>query len=41
MENNGWFKCEKCGYEEKKLVPDHVKVSETPCPKCGGKMIKT
>ena len=41
MANDGWFKCDKCGYEEKKLVPDHVKVSQTPCPKCGGTMKKT
>lgn len=41
MANNGWFKCVECGYEERRLVPDYVKVSEVPCPKCGGKMKKT
>lgn len=37
---NQWFKCEKCDYEEARLLPDYVKVSETPCPKCGGKMVR-
>ena len=35
-----WFKCEKCGYEERRLVPSYIKVSQTPCPECGGKMIR-
>ena len=37
---NQYFKCERCGYEEAKLAPDYVKVSETPCPECGGKMVR-
>jgi len=37
---SNWFKCQKCGNEEARLIPSHVKVSETPCPKCGGKMVR-
>lgn len=36
MANNGWFWCPDCKSEEiKVLVPDHVKVLEKKCPKCG------
>lgn len=37
---NPYFRCENCGYEEARLIPDHIKVSETPCPRCGGKMVR-
>ena len=37
---NDWFKCESCNYEELRLVPSYIKVSETPCPECGGKMVR-
>ena len=32
------FKCRKCRYEERRLLPSHVKKPETPCPRCGGQM---
>jgi len=31
--SNQYFKCKDCGYEEPRLAPDYVKVSESPCPK--------
>ncbi len=37
---NDWFKCESCNYEERRLVPSYIKVSETPCPERGGKMVR-
>lgn len=35
-----WFRCEGCGYEEMRKAPSWVKVSETPCPHCGKKMVR-
>lgn len=37
---NSWFKCNNCDYAEQRLLPNHVQVSETPCPECGGKMVR-
>lgn len=37
---NPWFKCQDCGYEERRLIPDYIKVAQSPCPECGGKMIR-
>jgi len=37
---NSWFKCEKCGYEEQRLLPPHIIKSDTPCPKCKGLMVR-
>lgn len=37
---NDTFKCEDCGYEEKRKAPPYIRVSSTPCPECGGKMIR-
>ena len=36
MINRDWFKCILCRYAEKRKLPDYVKVSQTPCPECGG-----
>lgn len=38
MANDGWFKCEDCGYAVKAKVPDYVQQLSSPCPHCGGKM---
>jgi len=38
---DGFFKCENCGYAERRLLPPDVKVSTTPCPECGGTMKRT
>ena len=40
MANDGWFKCEDCGYAVKAKVPDYVQQLSSPCPHCGGKMKK-
>jgi len=40
MAQNDSFKCDCCEYVEKRLLPSYVRVSETPCPECGGKMIR-
>ena len=37
MANDGWFKCEDCGYAVKAKVPDYVQQLSSPCPHCGGK----
>jgi len=34
------FKCKKCRYEERRLLPSYVTKPETPCPKCGGQMVR-
>jgi|GEM_PF-6020044 len=42
---NQFFQCVNvyCGfkrYQDGKLAPSHITVSQTPCPKCGAKMIR-
>jgi len=37
---NQWFKCEKCGHEELRMLPPHITKPETPCEECGGQMIR-
>ena len=32
MANDGWFKCEDCGYAVKAKVPDYVQQLSSPCP---------
>ena len=38
MDTKKWYKCDKCGYTERRLLPNYIKTSDTPCPKCNGKM---
>lgn len=35
-----YFKCEHCGYTETRRIPDYIRVSTTPCPHCGVRMIR-
>ena len=39
MANDGWFKCEDCGYAVKAKVPDYVQQLSSPCPHCGGTVL--
>lgn len=34
------FHCVDCNYEEYRLAPNYITVSSSPCPKCGGKMVR-
>ena len=36
--NSEFFKCEKCGYAERRLILGDI--SHTPCPQCGHSPMK-
>jgi DNA-directed RNA polymerase subunit RPC12/RpoP len=38
MAKDDTFICSNCKYEEKRLILGNT--SSTPCPRCGGKMVR-